>query len=183
MEVLEYLFWYSFVIAIGAFGSIFSDKEYYRTLTLPSLAPRPFVYGIVWTILYGLDATAAALHQRSNDGNWDIALTLYVIFAIVSGCYTMAFFYCRWMWLSTLIMIASSGLSIATVIYYFDFTNDLAGWLFLPTVVWVLFATYIMINVLINNGAGKLNLKKTDTYPSEYVNPSISNNYDKGFDV
>lgn len=151
METIQYFFWVFYVISIGCFGAIFTDKEYYEKLIKPSIAPRPMWYGIIWTVLYILQIICCQLYQRNHtDGKWDTTLILYIVFSAVSGLFTLFFFYFNALILSTVIMIASTVLVIITDAFFFKNYPE-SGWLFLPTVIWVIIATYIMIDVLINN--------------------------------
>ena len=153
MNVIDHLFWYFFVGTIGCFGAIFNDREYYLyKLKLPKNAPRPFWFGIVWPILYALQALACELYQYYNDVSWDTTLTLFVVFSGVSGIFTLVFFYFKSLWISLFVMISATGLSITTCYYFFaESTTPVSGFLFLPTVLWIIFATYLMANIVALN--------------------------------
>jgi benzodiazapine receptor len=154
MNAQEYAFWYLLCFCSAMFGALFSNKgsrKFYYGLSRPALAPRPIVFMIVWTVLYTLQATAAALFQdKNNDGVWSLELTLFVIFLGVSSLYTIVFFRFHAIRLATIIVLGSLGLSVAVLCLYFD-DYLLSGWLFLPTVVWLAFALYLSIAIWIRN--------------------------------
>ena len=141
--------WWLAVLAAGFFGAFFNDSEWYKLLNKPWWSPPPWVFGIVWTILYIMQATAMMLTQFDTeglDGAWSIALTLYCVWLGVSTLFMPAFFWLRSFWLGMAVMIASMGLSIATSVLIYN--DSLIGFiLFLFTTLWVSFATLLFLSI------------------------------------
>lgn len=151
MDFEKYILWYLVSFCAILFGSRFGNqRSFYKSLILPPFAPEPFVYAIVWTSLYLLNATGCCLLQNHNDGDWSLELTLYLIFIGVSSLFTWVFFSLKNLIFSLLIMLASSALIILTTTLFF-LSYDLAAWFILPTAIWVVFATYLMVSICINN--------------------------------
>ena len=157
MSALIILGWYG--IAFGAmflgglFGMWKSARKYYKSLILPSLSPPPVVFSIVWSILYTLIGTAGWLYQEHNKDEWDASLTWLVVFIGVSTLFTFFFFFVKDNFVSFVIMIGSLGTAI-TADYYLFSNYLVSGYMFLPTVIWVAFATYLQLGILINNRQG-----------------------------
>ena len=146
-----YAFWYVLVGLAGLSAPMGSGKEFYDSLNKPRFSPPPVVFGIVWSCLYALMGTAAALLQDSNAGDgWSFELTLFVVFLGVSWLFSFAFFSLHNLLLSLVVVVASLGMSVA-VVYYFFQAHLVSGWLFLPTCVWVGFAAYLMGSILVSN--------------------------------
>lgn len=157
MSALIIIGWYGLVYGAMLIGGLFgmwkSARKYYKSLILPSLSPPPAVFSIVWSILYTLIGTAGWLYQEHNNDDWDCALTWVVIFLGVSTFFTFFFFFVKDNFVSFIIMLGSLGTGI-TAVYYLLHGYLLSGYLFLPTVIWVAFATYLQLGILINNKNG-----------------------------
>lgn len=151
MEFEKYLLWYVFAVCVILFGNIFKDgRGFYNKLILPSFAPKPIVYGIVWTLLYFSNATGCCLLQNNNGGNWSFELTLYLVFLAVSSLFSPAFFKLNNLGLSLIIMLLSTALIVVTTIFFFV-KYAVAGWFVFPTAIWVGFATILMFVIYLNN--------------------------------
>ena len=155
--IITYWYFVTFIICLtNALFVTKKNKKYYTTLIIPNLAPPPWLYSVVWTILYILMATASwMLHLDLVNINksWSFELTLFICFLVTSSLFIPIFFVLRRNFEAFIIMLISSGLAIATVYFYFN-ANFWSGLLFLPTVVWVLFATGISFSILCNNRNG-----------------------------
>lgn len=170
MLLTTIFFWYLLVLCASLVGALTSDgrrgKRYYKNLDLPQIAPESWVFGIVWPILYVLQASACWLLQDNNASNaWSFELTLYVIFLGVSTLFSPVFFKLRSNLVAFVIMILSVGLGI-TVNYFFFANYLLSGWLFLPTNIWIVFATYLMLCIWINN--------RSDTYTKKELSAIVA---------
>lgn len=174
MLLTTIFFWYLLVLSASLLGALSSNgkkgKRYYKKLDLPSIAPKPWIFGVVWPILYLLQASACWLLQESNAGDeWTFELTLYCIFLGISTLWTPVFFKIQCNMASLIIMLLSTGMATATV-YYFFVAHTLSGWLFLPTAIWVLFATYLMLCIYINNRENTYTRKQLSTIVEDYQN-------------
>jgi benzodiazapine receptor len=135
------------VILAAAIGSMASTSagtdSWYLSLVKSELNPPSYVFGIVWPILYILIMVSAFLAHKK-------------IFSIFI---TQLFFNAAWSWLffrfqMPLIALLDIYLLIAINIYILNLMykeNKIAFFLFIPYVVWISFASYLNLFIVINN--------------------------------
>ena len=135
------------VILAAAIGSMASTSagtdSWYLLLNKSELNPPSYVFGIVWPILYILMMVSAFLTHKK----------IFSIFMI------QLFFNAAWSWLffrfqMPLIALLDIYLLIAINIYILNLMykeNKLAFFLFIPYVVWISFASYLNLFIVINN--------------------------------
>ena len=135
------------VILAAALGSIASTTagtdSWYLLLNKSMLNPPSYVFGIVWPILYILMMVSAFLTHKK----------IFSIFII------QLFFNAAWSWLffrfqMPLIALLDIYLLIAINIYILNLMykeNKVAFFLFIPYVVWISFASYLNLFIVINN--------------------------------
>ena len=135
------------VILAAAVGSMASTSagtdSWYLLLNKSELNPPSYVFGIVWPILYILMMVSAFLTHKK----------IFSIFII------QLFFNAAWSWLffrfqMPLIALLDIYLLIAINIYILNLMykeNKLAFFLFIPYVVWISFASYLNLFIVINN--------------------------------
>ena len=135
------------VILAAALGSMASTSagtdSWYLLLNKSKLNPPSYVFGIVWPILYVFIMVSAFLAYRR----------IFSIFII------QLFFNAAWSWLffrfqMPLIALLDIYLLIAINIYILNLTykeNKLAFFLFIPYVIWISFASYLNLFIVINN--------------------------------
>ena len=135
------------VILAATVGSMASTSagtdSWYLSLDKSKLNPPGYVFGIVWPILYILMMVSAFLAHKK----------IFSIFII------QLFFNAAWSWLffrfqMPLIALLDIYLLIALNIYILNLMykeNKLAFFLFIPYVVWISFASYLNLFIVINN--------------------------------
>ena len=135
------------IILAAAVGSMASTSagtdSWYLLLNKSKLNPPGYVFGIVWPILYVLMMISAFLAYRR----------IFSIFII------QLFFNAAWSWLffrfqMPLIALLDIYLLIAINIYILNLMykeNKLAFFLFIPYVIWISFASYLNLFIVINN--------------------------------
>jgi benzodiazapine receptor len=130
--------------AIGAFASI-DAKDFYAALNQPSWSPPPTVFGPVWSVLYVMMCAAAWLvvQQRGLPAAWP-ALRLYAVQLVLNALWTWLFF--RWhlgalAFAEVLVLLAM----VAATALAFRRARPLAGWLMLPYIAWVAFASALTL--------------------------------------
>ena len=135
------------VILAATVGSMASTSagtdSWYLSLDKSKLNPPGYVFGIVWPILYILMMVSAFLAHKK----------IFLIFII------QLFFNAAWSWLffrfqMPLIALLDIYLLIALNIYILNLMykeNKLAFFLFIPYVVWISFASYLNLFIVINN--------------------------------
>lgn len=111
---------------------------WYAALNKPSWNPPAWLFGPVWTLLYTMMAVAAWLvWKRVGFGK---PLTLYFIQLVLNAAWTPIFFQAHAMVLA-LIVIVALWVAILLTLLSFRRVNVAAGWLFVPYLAWVTFAT------------------------------------------
>ena len=135
------------VILAAVIGSMASTSastdSWYLLLNKSELNPPSYVFGIVWPILYILMMVSAFLAHKK----------VFSIFII------QLFFNAAWSWLffrfqMPLVALLDIYLLIAINIYILNLMykeNKLAFFLFIPYVVWISFASYLNLFIVINN--------------------------------
>ena len=162
------LWWYLLVAVAALFGSRFTNRKFYETLIKPSWSPRPWVFGVAWTIAYSLEAQASYWVQRET-GTFGTECWVYLAFLVVSTLWTPIFFYYKMIFLSMAVILASLGLSIAVTILYWD-VYAISGAFALVTTCWVAFASWLNWRICNLNSSGPPTVKKEETrtlYTSE----------------
>tara|TARA_Y100000746_G_scaffold76809_1_gene64687 strand:+ start:1912 stop:2370 length:459 start_codon:yes stop_codon:yes gene_type:complete len=133
-----------FAAAIGSMASTTAGTDsWYLSLNKSELNPPSYVFGIVWPILYILMIVSAFLAYKK----------VFLFFII------QLFFNATWSWLffrfqMPLIALLDIYLLITLNIYILNLMykeNRLSFFLFIPYVVWISFASYLNLFIVINN--------------------------------
>jgi translocator protein len=123
--------------AIGGVGSV-TAPSFYKELARPAWAPPPSLFGPVWTALYLMMGIAAFLVWRAH--GWNGALTLFLVHLIVNTLWSWLFF--RWgSGVGSLADIAVLWLLVLILTIWFFRLRPIAGWLLVPYLAWVTFAS------------------------------------------
>lgn len=142
------------VVIAGVLGSVFMiiGKVDYENLVKPPLSPNKIVFPIAWTILYIVIAISAFLYDKKVDNKEDKikGLIIYYIGLFFNAFWTLFYFTLDMkvfssIWLGALYVISASNYVI------FSRKNKISGYLFLPYLVWLLFALYLNIGTAILN--------------------------------
>jgi len=145
---LGLLAWVALTAAAGALGAIASldAPSFYGALAKPAWAPPAWLFGPVWSALYLMMAVAAWLVWRESDatltdgGNRRRGLALFIVQLVLNALWTWLFFAWR-QGAAAFVEIVLLWLAIAATIRQFGRVRPLAGWLLVPYLGWVSFAT------------------------------------------
>jgi tryptophan-rich sensory protein len=139
----------SIVVAetLGGLGGILtasSIKDWYASLTEPPGTPPNWIFGPVWTILYGMIAVSFALiWHRSEKGRLrSKAFAIFAIQALLNLSWTPVFFGVHQLGLALAIIIFLAGSIVATIIAFRKIDRT-ASVLLIPYLIWVCYATYL----------------------------------------
>ncbi len=141
MELLSVFFWYLLPLAVylSAYITMAPGLRHYSPK--PAYAPPGWFIALMWLVLYMLQGTAAWLLMRHNGDAWTYELTMFCVFLGLSFFYgpifskrihKLTFFY-------TFLLLAYS----AVIVGFFFKKYAWSGWIFLPTVIWLVFATWL----------------------------------------
>lgn len=113
---------------------------WYAGLKKPALNPPSWVFGPVWTLLYTLMAVAAWLVWQRR--GFRRPLLLYFIQLTLNAVWTPVFFGMHALG-PALVVIVLMWVVIVLTLLSFKRVNNAAGWLLVPYLGWVTFATYL----------------------------------------
>jgi translocator protein len=141
-----------FAAVVGSAFTATSVREWYPQLRKPAGTPPSWVFGPVWTTLYILMAIAGwQVWERA--GGWSSArsaLALFFLQLVLNALWSVLFFGLR-------NPVAGLGeitllwlVILATVIEFFPISR-LAGWLMLPYLLWVSYASYLNFGIWRSN--------------------------------
>jgi translocator protein len=142
------------VFAVGWFGSFVTLPKipnWYAGLRKPSFTPPPWVFGPAWSLLYLLMAIAAwRVWLLPEDPSRDAALLWFAVQLAVNAAWSPVFFGMeRPDWALAVLTALLISLSI-TVIQFFKL-DPMAGWMLVPYLAWVIFATVLNIAIVTLN--------------------------------
>jgi tryptophan-rich sensory protein len=142
LRLLAFLLVPLLVGAGSGFVTTGAVRDWYPTLVRPSFAPPSWVFGPVWTALYLMMGFAAWLVWRKagSDPAGRVALGLFAVQLVLNGLWSLLFFGLRAPGLA-LIEIVVLWVAIAAMRRGFWRVDAAAGWLLVPYLAWVTFAT------------------------------------------
>lgn len=126
---------------IGGLFTSASVDGWYRTLPKPAWTPPGWLFGPVWTLLYLAMAIAAWLVWRQHSfAKVTAALSLFIVQLVLNAAWSAVFFGLQNIGLA-LVNIVLLWSAIAATMIAFWRINATAGWMFVPYILWVTFAT------------------------------------------
>ncbi len=138
---LPFLTTLTFLLASSA-NIVVGDNSWYQSIEKSSLTPAPYVFGIVWPILY-LSMGVVSYYKSSK------IYYLYIFQLLLNGSWSWLFFYFN------LPLIALIDIYLLIVINCLIqqklITNKVLFFIYLPYLLWILYASYLnLIIVLLN---------------------------------
>ncbi len=137
---------------LGSYWTSTSMPDWYGTLVKPSFQPPSWLFGPVWTALYLAMAVAAWLVWRK--GGWAgqrRALTLFLIQLALNTAWSGIFFGLRSLGPAVVDIVLLWVAILMTMLAFFK-VDRLAGWLFVPYLAWVTFASALNFSIWRLNG-------------------------------
>ncbi len=138
---------------VGVLGSLFSGNtgQIYTSFVKPPLSPPGWLFGVIWPILYLLMGIAAyIIYQSPETLDRKKAITLYWVQLLVNFLWPIVFFRFEWYWISVVVILLLDILVLMTTIWFCKI-KKVAGYLMMPYLLWVLFATYLNIAIAVLN--------------------------------
>ncbi|WP_443939748.1 TspO/MBR family protein [Pedobacter sp. MW01-1-1] len=138
--------------ALGSWATAQSIHTWYPTLNKPSFNPPNAIFAPVWTSLYILMGIAAYLvwTKRKTIQHFPRTIAIYLIQLILNLAWSFIFFYLHEIGFA----LAEIILLLIVVIfnaYLFYKIHKWAGFLFIPYILWVTFASFLTYNIFILN--------------------------------
>lgn len=150
---------YIISIAVSLFVGILSavltsgSMNVYDSIRKPMLSPPPWLFPVVWTVLFILMGVSAALvytNKAASYGEKSDAYKVYGLQLLFNFIWSLIFFNMRNYFLA-FIWLVLLWLLILTMIIKFYKINPKAGYLQIPYLLWVTFAGYLNFMIFILN--------------------------------
>ena len=127
----------------GLASSNTADDIWYQELVKSSLNPPGYVFGIVWPILY-LFMSISAFRTFNKTKN------LFLIQLLFNALWSWLFFAFQMPFVALLNICLLIYLNIKLNLKMF-YQDKLSGLLFVPYVLWLFFASYLNLFIVLNN--------------------------------
>lgn len=130
-------------------GLIINKSIDYNYLVNPPLSPPSYLFPIVWSILYLLIGISYYIYRKNNNDD-SLTIKLYYIQLILNYLWSIIFFTLK---LRTLAVIWIIVLAITIIYLMIRFYKEerTSFYLLIPYILWVLFATYLNIGIVVLN--------------------------------
>ena len=127
----------------GLASSNTADDVWYQTLIKSPLNPPGYVFGIVWPILYLLMSISAFRTFNETKNLFLIQLLFNALWSWLFFAFQMPLVALLNLWL-----LIYLNIKISLKMFYID---KLSGLLFIPYVLWLFFASYLNLFIVLNN--------------------------------
>lgn len=139
---------------VGVLSAVLSGNSwgFYKELSRPPFSPPGIVFPIVWVILYALMGISAYLIEQSKSPEVEKqkALRIYAAQLFLNFLWSIVFFRFELFGLSVIIILTLLFL-VALMIYSFYKIEPPAAYLNIPYFLWLVFAAYLNIGIVILN--------------------------------
>ena len=141
-------------LAVGGFSAFLTrdGMEYFKLVSKPPLSPPPWVFPVVWTILYLMLGAASYLVWVSgvSASRRDRALTVYGLNLALNLLWPIVFFTMRFYFAAFLLLLVLWVMAV-TAALLFSCIEEKAGKLLIPYIVWLSFTAYLNVGVWVLN--------------------------------
>lgn len=138
--------------ALAAYATAESVRVWYPTLNKPSFNPPDWLFAPVWTTLYILIGIAAYLVWTKRDKivHFPRTIAIYLIQLILNLAWSFIFFYLHEIGFALAEIILLLIFIVITALTFYKI-DKWAGYLFIPYILWVSFASFLTYNIFILN--------------------------------
>ncbi len=138
------------VIAAGGMGSVFQTGAWYEALNKPGWTPPNWLFPIAWTFLYISIAVAGYRVAVRNSPLVPTAMAFWALQITLNAIWTPIVFGANDLFLGVVVIVAMWCAIIATTVLNFRI-DRIAGWLFVPYIAWVGYASALNISLWLLN--------------------------------
>lgn len=139
------------VAGAGSVATYDSIPTWYAGLNKPPYNPPNWIFGPVWTILYALMAISLFLIWKVKQNHKTIyARKIFFIQLGLNLLWSFVFFTAHQILLALVVILAMCASIIYTIIL-FRKINPKAGYLLIPYILWVSFASILNLSILLLN--------------------------------
>lgn len=150
VNIKKYAFWILLSEGVGALSGWLSRdgmKAYESAIIQPPLSPPPWLFPIVWTVLYALMGIGAARVYTAPGGpHRSKGLNLFILQLVVNFFWSLIFFNAQAFGFALLWLILLWAL-VLWMIVEFRKVDKTAGNIQIPYLLWLTFATYLNLGV------------------------------------
>ncbi len=142
-------------LAVGGISALLTmnNMDLYSRIEQPPLAPPSWLFPVVWTILYILMGTGAALVYNRKEFKPEEtrnALIVYAVNLVLNFFWSIIFFNLE-AYLFAFIWLVALWIVIIAMIISFRKVSPVAAYLQIPYLIWVTFAGYLNLAIYILN--------------------------------
>ncbi|HIR58465.1 MAG TPA: tryptophan-rich sensory protein [Candidatus Onthousia excrementipullorum] len=137
------------IIGGAIVGLITSGYMDYSDMVKPPLSPPGIVFPIVWTILYILMGISYFLATKDNEDNKELD-QIYLLQLLVNFMWPIIFFVLE-MYFTAFLWIILLLILVIVMIKELLNVNKVSGYLQIPYLIWLLFATYLNLGITLLN--------------------------------
>lgn len=140
-------------LLLGFIGSLLGGNySDYTAINRPTFSPPAVLFPIVWTILYILMGICSYLIYTSDSikKEKNSALSIYLIQLILNSLWSLIFFRFN-LYLFAFIWIIFIIIAVIVMIYKFIKIKPIAGYLQIPYLLWLFFASILNYNIFLLN--------------------------------
>lgn len=120
----------------------FSLVEWYPSLIVSPLNPSAGVFPVVWLVLYVLMGVAAGIMWGVRSIYSRLLFTLFTMQLLLNVLWSFCFFYMQSPLMGLVVLLVMDMLALMYVAGCFVVCRA-SGWLMMPYMLWLLFATYL----------------------------------------
>lgn len=138
------------VVGLLAALLVVTNSAWYLALNKPAINPPPWVFMVVWSVIYVCDAIALFLLARQNADLGYGPVSVLILTGLLNIAWTGIFFRLHALLPAAAILAA---LDAALIYLFFAFLpkNKASAYLFLPNIAWGLFALVLNIAFVAQN--------------------------------
>lgn len=142
-----------FPTATGILSSFFAgeSRSVYNSFTLPPFSPPPWLFAVVWPVLYIFMGIASYLVFISPKSKLrKVSLILYIVQLFINFWWSIVFFRFALPRFAAFVVILLDILVIA-LLKTFQKVSDTSALLIYPYLLWILFAAYLNLSIILFN--------------------------------
>ncbi len=150
-NILKKGFYIFFSLVIGGIVSIIiKDHIDYSILNKPPLSPPKLLFPIAWSIIYLLMGISYYLFRKDYPNNEDKITFLYYFQLFINALWSIIFFLFKWRFLAIIWILLLLALIVWLTMLLYQKVK-ISSYLYIPYIIWVIFATYLTIGIYILN--------------------------------
>jgi tryptophan-rich sensory protein len=146
------LFLILFTAGWCSYFNSFAMEGFYPQIQRSELTPPGYVFSIAWTILYTLMVISLDILLNLKTEIKKMAVQLFLFNLFLQIIWSFAFFYCGYFLVGFIIIIILDFAALALVEVAYQ-ANKISGFLLLPYLAWLVFASYLNWIIFDLNGA------------------------------